>query len=58
MRKWYVLSVIGVLTLGLAVGFRPAPAAYTALDARGNPLRTAFNDDMGKVRVLMLVAPT
>ena len=58
MRKWYVLSAIGMLTLGLAVGFRPVPAAYTALDARGNPLRTAFNDDVGKVRVLMLVAPT
>ncbi len=58
MRRWYVLSAIGMLTLGVNVAIRPVPAAYTALDARGNPLRTAFNDDMGKVRVLMLVAPT
>ncbi|MCH7891239.1 MAG: hypothetical protein IH921_07030 [Gemmatimonadetes bacterium] len=58
MRRWYVLSAIGMLTLGIAVGFRPGSAEYTALDARGNPLRTAFNDDLGKVRVLMLVAPT
>jgi len=58
MRRGYVLSAIGMLTLGIAVGSRPGPAEYTALDARGNPLRRAFNDDLGKVRVLMLVAPT
>ena len=58
MRRWYVLSAIGMLTLGTAVGFRAGPAEYKTLDARGNPLRTAFNDDLGKVRVLMLVAPT
>ncbi len=58
MRRWYVLSAIGMLTLGMAVAFRAGPPEYTALDARGNPLRTAFNDDHGKVRVLMLVAPT
>ena len=53
-----MLSAIGLLTLGMTVGFRPGPAEYAALDARGNPLRTAFNVDHGKVRVLMLVAPT
>ncbi len=58
MRKRYVLSAIGMLMLGLNVGFLAGQAAYTPLDARGNPLRTAFNDDVGKVRVLMLVAPT
>ncbi len=58
MTRWYVLSAIGMLTLGIAVGLRPGPAEYTGLDARGNPLRTAFNEDLGKVRVLMLVAPT
>ncbi len=58
MRRWYVLSAIGMLTLGMTVGFRTGPAEYTALDASGNPLRTTFNDDVGKVRVLMLVAPT
>ena len=58
MRKWYVLSAIGMLTLGLSAGWLAGQAAYTPLDASGNPLRTAFNDDIGKVRVLMLVAPT
>ena len=31
---------------------------YVSLDAAGQPLRTRFNDDVGKTRVLMLVAPT
>ena len=58
MRKWYVLYAIGMLTLGLNAGGLAGQTTYTPLDARGNPLRTAFNDDIGKVRVLMLVAPT
>ncbi len=31
---------------------------YVSLDARGEPLKSAFNADADKVRVLMLVAPT
>ena len=31
---------------------------YISLDAAAEPLRTRFNDDIGKTRVLMLVAPT
>ena len=57
MRKPFVGS--GVL---IAAGFSlalAAPAAdYATLDERGDPLRTSFNADIGKVRVLMLVAPT
>ncbi len=58
MRKWYVTFWMAVLAVGLSYGFGPAPPSYASLDARGNPLRTAFNDDLGKVRVLMLVAPS
>ena len=58
MRKWYIPFWMAVLALGLSLGFGPAPPTYTALDASGAPLRTAFNDDVGKVRVIMLVAPT
>lgn len=36
----------------------PSTAAYSRLDASAEPLRTSFNADVGKVRVLMLVAPT
>lgn len=43
-----------------AVGFsRSAPAQdYTVIDGHSEPLRAAFDADVGKVRVLMLVAPT
>ncbi len=34
------------------------PPDYVSLDARGEPLKSAFNADADKVRLLMLVAPT
>lgn len=49
------------LTLWVAgAGVTPAgqDAEYTRLDRQGQPLRAAFNAAAGKVRVLMLVAPT
>ncbi len=58
MRLRYLTSVAGLLALGFSVAFAPAPVDYEMLDASGNPLRTAFNEDLGKVRVIMLVAPT
>ncbi len=33
-------------------------ADYVSLDGRGEPLKSAFNADADKVRLLMLVAPT
>jgi hypothetical protein len=35
-----------------------SPAGYRALGPSAEPLRTAFNANVGKVRVIMLVAPT
>ena len=58
MRKAYTglgtLAVVSALSLGLSA----SAADYTTLDERADPLRTTFNADTGKVRVLMLVAPT
>ncbi len=58
MRKAYTgfgtLAVVSALSLGLSA----SAADYTTLDERGDPLKSAFNADIGKVRVLMLVAPT
>ena len=31
---------------------------YVSLDVRGDPLKSAFNADADKVRLLMLLAPT
>jgi hypothetical protein len=35
-----------------------SPADYIGLDGHAEPLRGSFNADLGKVRILMLVAPT
>ncbi len=50
-----------ILLAGLAaVGFarRAHEPDYTVVDTHSEPLRAAFNADVGKVRILMLVAPT
>lgn len=53
-------SALALLASLAAIGFvRSAPAPdYTVIDADAEPLRAAFNADVGKVRILMLVAPT
>lgn len=56
-----VLRSALVLFAGLtAVGFarRAHEPDYTVIDGHSEPLRAAFNADLGKVRILMLVAPT
>ena len=50
------LVPLGVL-LATAMSAQPI-ADYQPLDRDAEPLRAAFNADAGKVRVLMLVAPT
>ncbi len=47
------------LAVLLATAMSAQPIAdYQPLDPDAEPLRAAFNADAGKVRVLMLVAPT
>ncbi len=58
MQKPFVGSVVLTIVMGLSLGLTAPAADYTSLDERGDPLRTTFNADIGKVRVLMLVAPT
>lgn len=59
MKKTLKLFVPAILLLVL-VGCRPkgAAAPHERLDEGATALRTAFNTDVGKVRVLMLVSPT
>ena len=64
------LAAFGLLAFSLAAT-RPAQSSrvgavpddvvvadYVSLDVRGEPLKSAFNADANKVRLLMLVAPT
>ncbi|MDX1578215.1 MAG: hypothetical protein R3266_07010 [Gemmatimonadota bacterium] len=47
------LPIAGILALGL-----PAGADYERIGPDAEPLRSAFEEDAGKVRLVMLVAPT
>jgi len=47
------VSVLWALQLGAGGG-----GTYTALDGTAQPLKDAFNADVGKVRLLMYVSPT
>ena len=58
MRKSFVGLGMLPIVVGVTLGLAASPASYTSLDERGDPLRETFNADVGKVRVLMLVAPT
>ena len=53
-------SALVLLVVLAAVGFarRAQEPDYTVIDTHSEPLRSAFNADVGKVRILMLVAPT
>jgi hypothetical protein len=50
-------SAIALLVIGLAC--RSAPTRpHVSLSAGAEPLRTEFNQDAGRVRILMIAAPT
>ncbi len=58
MRQPFVWSGVLTIIVGLSLALAAPAADYARLDERGDPLRTSFNADIGKVRVLMLVGPT
>jgi hypothetical protein len=49
-----VATLFAALTLATACGPRP----YASLSESAEPLRSQFNQDVGRVRIMMLVAPT
>lgn len=52
-------TIGGFATFLAACARRTDPVtSFTILNDASEPLRTAFNGDRGKVRVLMLVGPT
>jgi hypothetical protein len=53
-----VLSVLSAAALALVLAGACAPRPYTSLSETAEPLRTQFNQDVGRTRIVMLVAPT
>ena len=57
MKQKLFLALVPIAAVfGLALG--AAGPDYTSLDDKAEPLKSAFNSDAGKIRVVMLVAPT
>ena len=55
-RRTLLLGLWAALCAGWA---QPAPAPpHSVLNEAGEPLRTRFNQDAGKTRLLLLVSPT
>ncbi len=58
-RKSFLAAGAGALLSGCGVrhtsGRHPH---YQAITSNAEPLRSAFNQDVGKVRIVMLVSPT
>lgn len=57
-RKTARLSLVGALLLLTLAPVRAQQQTLPALDQRLDPLRTRFNQDVGKVRLIVLVDPT
>jgi len=62
-KEWRARLALAILLVSALLGSAvPAwvqrPAAYPRLDQRFEPLRTRFNADEGKVRLLLILDPT
>jgi hypothetical protein len=58
MRSRRTLCLAGVL-LGILSGCTSSPARpYESLTSGAEPLRSQFNRDVGKVRIVIVAAPT
>lgn len=56
-RRSFLLTTAGVLFSGCS-HHTGAPSRFEDIARNGEPLKSAFNQDAGKVRILMLVSPT
>jgi hypothetical protein len=55
-RPFARVLLLSCLAIGCRLGGRSS--SHTALQADIDPLRAAFNAEVGKVRVVMLLSPT
>ena len=57
-RTLIISAALAVAAVAVSCKAGGPESPYTALGADANALRAKFNADVGKVRVVMLVAPT
>ena len=55
-RKTFLTVAAGAVVSGCSK--RTVAAHFDAITSNDEPLRSAFNRDAGKVRIVMLVSPT
>jgi hypothetical protein len=56
-RKSFLLGNIGMLLAGCS-RHASSSGRFQVIGGNGEPLKSTFNEDAGKVRILMLVSPT
>jgi len=57
-RKSFLTGGVGALLSGCGGSHTGGPLHYQSITSNGEPLRSTFNHDAGKVRIVMLVSPT
>src|SRR5215831_8439861 len=57
-RAGFLLALFGALFALNAVSASAQQQIFPALDQKLDPLRTRFNQDVGKVRLIVIVDPT
>ncbi len=57
-RRALLATTLAVALLSVAAPVQVQEASFPELDAQLEPLRTQFNADVGKVRLILLLDPT
>jgi hypothetical protein len=57
-RKWFLAGGVGALLSGCGGSHTGGRPHYRTITSNAEPLRSRFNHDVGKVRIVMLVSPT
>lgn len=58
--RWWSVPLAGVVAVGCSAGAGedPVAARHEVVDADLQPLRSAFEEDSGKARAILLASPT
>ena len=58
MKRLSLSAIVATLALASSCRIQGKQQPFTVMDGNGEVLRAAFNADVGKVRIVALVAPT